>query len=134
MRARFVGVAALLGVAFAIGNGESWGSAKPVQLSCGGKMTAMIRGTSEDYTLVLTIDPDARTVTVGSYGTVPILGDPNGDMVAFMADKENTDKENSYVSTGTINRLTGVASVHITTLTDGLYKFYGTCKPAEKLF
>ncbi|MFZ1183022.1 MAG: hypothetical protein WAO14_06515 [Pseudolabrys sp.] len=97
-------------------------------------MTALIRGTSEDYTVVLTIDPDARTVTVGSYGTVPILGDPNGDMVAFMADKENTDKENSYVSTGTINRLAGVASVDITTLTDGLYKFYGTCKPAEKLF
>ncbi|MGB8281180.1 MAG: hypothetical protein WCE74_09530, partial [Pseudolabrys sp.] len=84
-------------------------------------MTAMIRGTSEDYTVVLTIDPDARTVTVGSYGTVPIFGDPNGDMVAFMADKENTDKENtdkenSYVSTGTINRLAGVASVDITTL------------------
>jgi hypothetical protein len=55
-------------------------------------------------------------------------------MVAFVADKENTDKENSYVSTGTINRLAGVASVDITTLTDGLYKFYGTCKPAEKLF
>ena len=129
---RLVGVAALLGVAFAIGNGESWGSAQPVQLSCGGTMTATNRGVSEDYTITLTIDLDARTVTVGSYETVPIMGDPNADTVAFMADKENTD--NSYVSTGTINRLTGVASVHIITLTDGLYKFYGICKPAQKLF
>jgi hypothetical protein len=128
-----VGVAAL-GVAIAISNGESWGRANPVLLSCRGEMTAMIRGTSEDHTVAVTIDPDARTVTVGSYGAVPILGDPNGDTVAFMADKENTDKENSYVSTGTINRLTGVASVDITTLTDELYKFYGICKPAQKLF
>jgi hypothetical protein len=127
---RLVGVAALLAVAFAIGSGESRASANPVLLSCGGKMTATIRDTSEDYTIALTIDLDARTVTVGSYGTVPILGDPNGDTVAFM-----TDKKNIYgVSTGTINRLTGVASVHITTLTDGLYKFYGICKPAQKLF
>ena len=126
---RLVGVAALLAVAFAIGNGESRASANPVLLSCGGKMTTTIRDTSEDHTIALTIDLDARTVTVGSYGTVPILGDPNGDTVAFMADKKDI-----YATSGTINRLTGVASVVIITLTDGLYKFYGICKPAQKLF
>ena|SRR5207248_3501294 len=32
------------------------------------------------------------------------------------------------------NRITGIAGVHIITLTDGLYTFYGICKQAQKLF
>ena len=69
-------------------------------------------------------------MTVGDYGSAPISGDPKEDTLSFMAD----GKSSYGVSTGNINRLTGVAGVHILTLTDGLYRFYGICKPAQKLF
>jgi hypothetical protein len=104
--------------------------ADPVQLSCTGKMTASVRDVCDDYTIALKVDLLAKTVTAGSYGTVPILGDTDGDTVAFMATKGST----AELSSGTLNRITGAVGVHIITFTDGLYRFYGTCKPAQKLF
>jgi hypothetical protein len=108
----------------------SCAQAEPVQLACTGQMTAAIRQVTEDSIIALTIDLRAKTATVGGYGTVPILGDSDGDTVVFMTNKNSI----VGVSTGTINRITGVASIHIITLTDGLYMFYGVCKPAQKLF
>jgi hypothetical protein len=35
---------------------------------------------------------------------------------------------------GAINRFTGETSIHIMTLTNGVYRFAGTCKRAQKLF
>lgn len=88
------------------------------------------QASTEDYTIAITVDLRAKTVTVGSYGTVPIVSDTDSDTVVFMVDKNSI----AQVSTGTLNRITGEASVHIITLTDGLYLFYGTCKAAQKLF
>jgi hypothetical protein len=105
-------------------------SSGPMQLSCNGKMTAASRRVTEDYTIAITVELGAGTVKVGSYGTVPIVGNADGDTLVFMKNKDSLDE----VSTGTLNRITGVTSVHIITLVDGLYLFYGTCKPAQRLF
>ncbi len=120
----------VLSLAFALMGTCGYAHSEPIPLACSGKMTAAIRHITEDYTLAITVDLRAKTVTVDSFGTVPIVGDTDGDTVVFMVDKKST----SQVSTGTLNRITGGASVHIITLTDGLYLFYGTCKPAQKLF
>jgi hypothetical protein len=96
-------------------------------------MTATSRNVTEEYTTALTIDLQARTVTVGSWGTVPILGDADGDTVAFMKDK-NDKNSIAEVSTGTVNRITGAVSVQIITYADGLYRFYGRCQPAQRMF
>ena len=106
--------------------------AEPARLACEGKMRVQNANgeTAENYVLSLVIDQAAGTVTVGSYGTAPILSQPDSDAVVFMAQPGSV----AGVSTGSINRFTGVASVHIITLTDGLYKFYGRCKPAQRLF
>ena len=79
--------------------------------------------------LAVSIDERARTVTVGSWGTAPITGNSENDTVVFM-----NLGSSPGLSTGTLNRFTGVASIHIITATDGLYQFYGICKPAQKLF
>jgi hypothetical protein len=60
--------------------------------------------------LALTIDLPAKTVTVGSYGTVPIASDPNGDRLVYLAKPGST----FGLSSGTINRITGAASVSTT--------------------
>ena len=109
---------------------EPTGTPQPVPLTCAGKMTAARKNVTEDYTIAITVDVHAKTVTVGSYGTVPIVGDPDGDTIVFMVEKNSM----AQVSTGNLNRITGVTSVHIITLIDGLYRFYGICKPAQKLF
>jgi len=79
----------------------------------------------------LAVDLAAGTVAVGNYEPAPIVGDRNRDTVVFMAKPEWS----VGVSTGTLNRITGAASIHIIPLTGkGLYIFDGTCKPAAKLF
>jgi hypothetical protein len=120
----------ILALAFLSLAGSAARGSEPVQLSCAGKMTATVRDVSEDYTISLTVDLTAKTVTAGSYGTVPILDGIDGDTVVFMANKGATHG----LSSGTLNRITGAVSVHVITLTDGLYKFYGVCKRAQKLF
>jgi hypothetical protein len=92
-----------------------------VPLACAGKMTAADRNVTEDYTIAIRVDLLAKTVTIGSYGTVPIVGDTDEDIVAFAAvrlgwlDKDSPDR----VFGGSINRVTGVVSVNIITITDG---------------
>jgi hypothetical protein len=129
MIARLVWVSALLGAVSPLGHIESRASTKPVHLSCTGTIMATIRAVEEDYTVAITIDLEAKTVTVGSYGSAPIFGNRSGDTMFFMAAK----KSRYGVSTGSINRLTGVATVHVITLTDGVLRFHGICKPAQKL-
>ena len=120
-------IAVLLGAAFAVANGQSHASTKPVQLSCTGTMRKT--PVQSDYTVALTIDFDEKTVTVGSYSPIPIMSDVNDNTVVFMTN----ERARPGVSTGTINRLTGAASVHIISL-NGLLIFNGICKPAQRLF
>ena len=78
----------------------------------------------------LTIDHEAGTVSIGTYGSAPIMSKPDDESVVFMAKPGSI----AGVSTGVVHRFTGAASVHIITLTDGLYRFYGQCKPAQRMF
>jgi hypothetical protein len=75
---------------------------EPIPLACTGKMTAARRHVTEDYTIAITVDLRAKTVTVGSFGTVPIVSNTDDDSVVFMLDKNST----AQVSTGTLNRIT----------------------------
>ena len=82
----------------------------------------------EDYLMSLAIDEGTRTVTVGTYGSAQLIGRPDNESVFFMG----VEPVVVGVSTGILNRFTGDVSVHIVTLTDGLYRFYGWCKPAKR--
>jgi hypothetical protein len=116
-------------VAFATMVACNYARSQLVPLACAGKMTARTRHVTKDYNIALTIDLNAKTATVGSYGKAPIVGGVEGDILVFM-----TEKRGTYgISIGIINRITGVTRIHIITLTDGLYLFYGVCKPVQKL-
>ena len=79
----------VLSLAFALMGTCGYAHSKPATpLACSGKMTAAIRHITEDYTLAITVDLRAKTVTVDSFGTVPIVGDTDGDTVVFMVDQE----------------------------------------------
>ena len=98
-------------------------------MTCDGQMLAVSRNVSEQSPLALTIDLDAAKVVVGSWGSSPFMGKPD-DTVAFgkgLAPQYGNP-------TGSVNRITGEASVYIMTLTDGEYRFHGTCKRTQKLF
>ena len=101
--------------------------AEPVHLGCEGKMYAS-GDRVEDYLMSLAIDEGTRTVTVGTYGSAQLIGRPDNESVFFMG----VEPVVVGVSTGILNRFTGDVSVHIVTLTDGLYRFYGWCKPAKR--
>ena len=100
---------------------------EPVHLACEGKMHAS-GDRVEDYLMSLAIDEGTRTVTVGTYGSAQLIGRPDNESVFFMG----VEPVVVGVSTGILNRFTGDVSVHIVTLTDGLYRFYGWCKPAKR--
>jgi len=100
---------------------------EPIPLACAGKMTATVRGVTEDYTLAIKVDLLAKTVTVGDHEAVPIVGGTGRDTVTF------GKGFNAYPS-GSVNRITGEATVDVMSLTDGRYRFIGVCKLAQKLF
>ena len=107
--------------------------AEPAHLACSGKLRVVNAGgvtIADKYDLSLAIDMNARSVTVDSYEPVKIMGDAKGDTMVFMADPGTI----AGVSTGTLNRITGAASIHVISPIDGLRIFEGTCKQAQKLF
>ena len=111
----------------------STAQAEPTHLACRGELRVINAGgvtTADKYDLSLAIDMNARSVTVDSYEPVKFLGDIKGDTVVFMADPGTI----AGVSTGTLNRITGAASIHIISPMEGLRIFEGTCKQAQKLF
>lgn len=106
--------------------------AEPVTLACSGTLRALRGGVSspeEPWTFALIVDTDKKIVTVQDYEPVTIAGDASKNTIVFMA----SPTTNIYgVSSGTLNRLTGAASIHI--INDGLQIIDGICKPARKLF
>jgi hypothetical protein len=69
------------------------------------------------------VDIAKKTITIDGV-TWPIRGDTSRDtIVAMVPDK----------GSATLNRITGAANVHFIEQT-ALKKFYGECKPAQKLF
>jgi hypothetical protein len=68
------------------------------------------RPPEEPWTFALIVDTDKKIVTVQDYEPVPIGGDASKNTIVFVA----SPATNIYgVSSGTLNRLTGAASIHI---------------------
>ena len=118
-------------IVLAVAINPSIASAEPMRLACEGEVRLQNADgeTIDKDILSVVIDLAAKTVTVGSRGAVPIVSKPDADTMVFIAEPGSREG----VSTGTVNRFTGVASIHIIR-TDGLYKFYGTCRTAQRLF
>jgi hypothetical protein len=117
-------------VALALGLVTTAGSAKAeeVLLSCWGTIEVIQQGkqvnpVDEKYSISVAVDLAKKTITIDGV-TWPIRGDTSRDtIVAMVPDK----------GSATLNRITGAANVHFIEQT-ALKKFYGECKPAQKLF
>jgi hypothetical protein len=105
--------------------------AQVTQLACSGTLRVISAGVSspeEPWTFSITIDTDKKTVTVDDYNPVRMLEDTTKNTVVFMP----SPPSDFGVSTGTLNRITGEASIHI--IRDALQIIRGICKSARKLF
>jgi hypothetical protein len=106
---------------------------EPLLLVCKGE-TRVVHGISgevaEREILSLKVDLEDRAVTAGHYEPVPIVGETTTDTIAFLAPPGSI----AGVSTGTLDRATGIASIRMLTPLVGLRSFYGTCTPLPKLF
>ena len=104
--------------------------AQVTQLACSGTIRVVAGGISspeEPWSFSVIIDMDKKSVTVNDYEPVEL--DRSGNTVTFLA----SPRSNYGVSTGTLNRITGEASIRIIK-DDGLWVTRGICKPAEKFF
>jgi hypothetical protein len=103
---------------------------EPIRLACDGEMDSLRHGDLGKETLSLAIDLRAGgTVTVEGYEPVGIFGDYAGERVEFMSESGSGEG----VSAGSINRITGAASILIVTRAD-VHRFYGICRPAKRVF
>ena len=105
--------------------------AQVTQLACSGTVRVVAAGgvssPEEPWSFSVIIDMDKKSVTVDEYEPVEL--DRSGNTVTFLA----SPRSNYGVSTGTLNRITGEASIRIIK-DDGLWVTRGICKPAKKLF
>lgn len=106
------------------------GSAKAEQvlLSCWGTVELMQQGkqvnvADERSSMAVTVDIAKKTIVIGGTNWA-MAGDVARETIVAM------DPEKGSV---TLNRITGQLTAHFIEL-NGLKKFYGECKPAQKLF
>jgi hypothetical protein len=109
----------------------SCSKAEVTYLSCSGTIRTISGGVStpeEPLNFSLTVDTGRKTITVDGYEPLPFRENPQSNVVVFMP----TEPAGFGVSTGTLHRITGEASVHI--IKDGVKILDGICKPVQKLF
>jgi hypothetical protein len=116
-------LAALLAV-LAISNAE----AEQVLLSCWGTVELIQQGKQvnpidEKSSIVVAVDIGRKIITIHDVQW-PISGDASRETIVSM------DPDKGSIS---LNRITGAINAHFIERT-GLKKFYGECKPAQKLF
>jgi hypothetical protein len=102
--------------------------AEDVLLSCWGTVELIQQGRQvnpldEKSSIAVAVDIAKKTITIND-ATWLIAGDASGETIVSMA------KDKGSL---TLNRVTGAVSVHFIEYS-GLRKFYGVCKPAQKLF
>jgi hypothetical protein len=104
--------------------------AEATYLSCSGTVR-MIRddifSPEEPWIFSLSLDLERKTIIVDDYEPVPLVGDPSINLIVFGPSPPTT----FGVRRGTLNRVTGTATVHI--IKDSLQVLNGICKPARKL-
>jgi hypothetical protein len=104
--------------------------AEVTDLSCSGTVRMIrvgISSTEQPSTFSLSLDLERKTIIVDDYEPVPLVGDPSTSPIVFGPSPPTT----FGVRSGSLNRVTGTASVHI--IKDGLQVLNGICKPARKL-
>jgi hypothetical protein len=103
-------------------------SAAEVLLSCWGTVELMQQGKQanpqgERLSMTVAVDVARKAMTIDGVNW-PISGNTSGETVVAMSPDKGSV---------TLNRITGSVSAHLIELT-GLKKFYGECKPAQRLF
>jgi hypothetical protein len=118
---------AILLFAFAlIASGEA--QAEAILLSCRGtveliQQSKQVNPVDERSSLAVAVDIAKKTVTINDVSWL-IAGDATRETIVSM------DPDKGSI---TLNRITGAISAHFIEY-NGLKKFYGECKPAQKLF
>jgi hypothetical protein len=102
--------------------------ADEVLLSCWGtveliQQSKQINPVDERSSLAVAVDIARKTITIDGVSW-PIAGEESRETIVSM------DPDNGSVSS---NRITGAINAHLIEY-NGLKKFYGECKPAQKLF
>ena len=103
--------------------------AEATYLSCSGTVRMIRDGIfapEEPWIFSLSVDLERKTIIVDDYEPVPLVSDPSINLIVFGLSPTTT----FGVRRGTLNRVTGTASVHI--IKDGLQVLNGICKPARK--
>jgi hypothetical protein len=118
-------VSAISVLAFAL-IASSGARAGEVLLSCWGTVELIQQGKQvnvpdEKSSIAAAVDVAKKTVTIN--GVSWSIPDASRETIVAMDDKGSVS----------LNRTTGAISVHFIEL-NGLKKFYGECKPAQKLF
>jgi hypothetical protein len=115
----------------------SWSPAKAasIQLICDGKLTVMRNMRVIRELRTVSIDLNAKTVTLEAAGSAP-TDEMREDKVLFSQPNAVIFGRQpvSGLLWGEINRISGAIYAHIGTSTDGMYVYEGACKPAQKLF
>jgi hypothetical protein len=94
-----------------------WGTVELIQQS------KQVNPVDERSSLGVAVDIAKKTVTINGVSW-PIAGDASRETIVSM------DPDKGSI---TLNRVTGAISAHFIEY-NGLKKFYGECKPAQKLF
>ena len=102
--------------------------AEEVLLSCWGtveliQQSKQVNPVDERSSLGVAVDIAKKTVTINGVSW-PMAGDASRETIVSM------DPDKGSI---TLNRITGAISAHFIEY-NGLKKFYGECKPAQKLF
>jgi hypothetical protein len=98
--------------------------------SCSGTVRMIsvgILSPEQPSTFSLSLDLERKTIIVDDYEPVPLVSNPSTNPIVFGLFTQTT----FGVRSGTLNRVTGTASLHI--IKDGLHVLNGICKPARKL-
>ncbi len=104
--------------------------AEATYLSCSGKVRMIrvgILSPEQPSTFSLSVDLERKTIIVDDHEPVPLVGNPSINPIVFGPSPQTT----FGVRSGTLNQVTGTASVHI--IKDGLQVLNGICKPARKV-
>jgi hypothetical protein len=104
--------------------------AEATYFSCSGTVRMIRAGIfspEKPWTFSLSLDLERKTIIVDDYEPVPLVGTPSINPIVFGLSPPTT----FGVRSGTLNRVTGTASVHI--IKDGLQVLNGICKPARKV-
>jgi hypothetical protein len=102
--------------------------AEATYLSCSGTVRMIrvgILSPEQPSTFFLSVDLERKTIIVDDHEPVPLVGNPSINPIVFGLSPQTT----FGVRSGTLNRVTGTAAVHI--IKEGLQVLNGMCKPVE---